>query len=321
MGKKEKCAAALCLAFALSVVVPMVCLAKEEREKVGTIELWFTSNIQAGEFGGEVDVDLRSGNCSIDSVDIVNEGDYWAGGDKPKVEIWLSADSGYYFAKSGKGAFSIHGDKVRYVSSHPENDKSDMVLTVILDKLDKDDEDLDIGGLTWDENNGIAHWEHQSMAKSYKVRLCRYNSGSSSVEDGIGTVYTVGENSFDFSGKFPRAGTYYFKVRAMDSRGNAGGWQESPYIDVTEDDLIRLGGQWKKDGRGWWYLNPDGSYTMNNWQYIRNKWYFFDGEGYMKTGWIQWGGKLYYCDDSGAMLASTVTPDGFTVGPDGARMN
>ena len=28
----------------------------------------------------------------------------------------------------------------------------------------------------------------------------------------------------------------------------------------------------------------------------------------------------YYCDPSGAMLVSTVTPDGFTVGADGARL-
>ncbi len=43
--------------------------------------------------------------------------------------------------------------------------------------------------------------------------------------------------------------------------------------------------------------------------------------GYMKTGWISWEDKLYYCDPSGAMLVSAVTPDGFTVGADGARIN
>lgn len=41
----------------------------------------------------------------------------------------------------------------------------------------------------------------------------------------------------------------------------------------------------------------------------------------MKTGWIPWGGKLYYCGDNGSMLVSTITPDGFTVGADGARIN
>ena len=38
----------------------------------------------------------------------------------------------------------------------------------------------------------------------------------------------------------------------------------------------------------------------------------------MKTGWIQWGNKRYYCDASGAMLVNTTTPDGLRVGADGA---
>ncbi len=46
-------------------------------------------------------------------------------------------------------------------------------LVVTLEKLDKDDEDLDIDGLSWDADNGIANWDHQSLAKNYKVRLCR----------------------------------------------------------------------------------------------------------------------------------------------------
>ena len=321
MGRKREWVITLGLSLAVAASISMVSLAKEEREKVGTIELSFSYDIQAGESGGDVDVTLGSGNCSVESVDIVNEKDFWVGGDKPKVEVWLSADSDYYFAKSGKSAFSFSGDKVKYVTSSTKSDKSEMVLTVTLEKLDEDDEDLDVSGLTWDEYNGIAHWDHNSLAKNYKVRLCRYGNNSTTSDDGIGTVYTVKENSFDFSGRFPRTGTYYFKVRAVDSRSNAGDWQESTYMDVTEEDLARLNGQWMQDDRGWWYVNPDVSYTKDGWQSIRGKWYFFDGEGYMKTGWIQWNDKFYYCDDSGAMLAGTVTSDGYTVGADGARLN
>ena len=97
--------------------------AKEERTPVGEIKLNFTSDIQAGEIGGNVDVSLRMGSVPLRSVDIVNEGDNWVGGDKPKVEIWLSADSDYYFKKSGKSAFSFSGDTVKYVSSSTKNDK------------------------------------------------------------------------------------------------------------------------------------------------------------------------------------------------------
>ena len=40
-----------------------------------------------------------------------------------------------------------------------------MVLVVRLDKLDEDDEDLDVSGLMWDEDNGVAHWDDMSLAK------------------------------------------------------------------------------------------------------------------------------------------------------------
>lgn len=320
MRKRGACAALAGLVLALACTVSFPAFAKEERTPVGKIRLTFTSDIQAGEIGGTVDVSLDEGECSIDSVDIINEGDNWVGGDKPKVEIWLSADSDYYFKKSGKSAFSFSGDQVKYVSSSTKSDKEEMVLVVRLDKLDEDDEDLEVSGLTWDEDNGVAHWDHLDLAKNYKVRLCR-RGGSSSNEDGIGATYTVKENSYDFSGKFPRAGTYYFKVKAVDAGNNGGKWQDSPYIEITQEDITRVNGQWLRDDKGWWYQKGDGSYIKNDWYFINYKWYYFDQEGYMKTGWITWQDKLYYCDQSGAMLVSAVTPDGFTVGADGARVN
>lgn len=293
--------------------------AKEERTPVGLISLNFESDIQAGQSDGTVDVTLEDGECSVESVEIVNEGECWLGGDRPKVKVWLSADSDYYFKKKGKSAFSFSGDEVKYVSSSTKYDKEALVLTVTLDKLDEEDEDLDVGNLQWDELNGIAHWDTQNLADNYKVRLCKSRS-SSSFEDGIGSVYTVKETSFDFSELFPKAGTYYFKVRAVDARDNAGEWQDSSVIEVTAEDLAAWKGSWNQDDRGWWYRNRDGSYTKDNWQLIGSEWYYFDGEGYMKTGWIQWQGKEYYCDESGAMMVSSTTPDGSQVGEDGARL-
>ena len=42
----------------------------------------------------------------------------------------------------------------------------------------------------------------------------------------------------------------------------------------------------------------------------------------MKTGWIDWEGKRYYCDEnSGAMLTNTTTPDGYILGSDGTLKN
>ena len=57
-------------------------------------------------------------------------------------------------------------------------------------------------------------------------------------------------------------------------------------------------GEWRLDNVGWWYLNDDGSWPSDGWQLI--------------------GGKYYYFNSSGYMLADTTTPDGYRVGADGA---
>ena len=54
------------------------------------------------------------------------------------------------------------------------------------------------------------------------------------------------------------------------------------------------------------------------WQMITNKIYYFDKNGYMKTGWIDWEGKSYYCSENGDMLTNCMTPDNYLVGEDGA---
>ncbi|WP_148510133.1 DUF5067 domain-containing protein [Hungatella hathewayi] len=57
-------------------------------------------------------------------------------------------------------------------------------------------------------------------------------------------------------------------------------------------------GEWKQDATGWWYQNDDGSYA--------------------KSGWNTIDGKSYYFGDDGYMFHDCVTPDGYTVGTDGA---
>lgn len=56
--------------------------------------------------------------------------------------------------------------------------------------------------------------------------------------------------------------------------------------------------QWCQNENGWWYSYTDGSYPVNTWKEIDGKYYYFDGNGYM--------------------LSNTITPDGYTVGSDGA---
>lgn len=55
---------------------------------------------------------------------------------------------------------------------------------------------------------------------------------------------------------------------------------------------------WVQDEIGRWYRNPDNSYPINTWKEIDGKQYYFGSDGYM--------------------LHDTITPDGYTVGSDGA---
>ena len=67
---------------------------------------------------------------------------------------------------------------------------------------------------------------------------------------------------------------------------------------------------WKLNDTGWWYRKLDGTYLIGSWKNINNKWYYFDDNGYMvKDSWVS----NYYVGSDGAMLVSTVTPDGYHV--------
>lgn len=82
--------------------------------------------------------------------------------------------------------------------------------------------------------------------------------------------------------------------------------------------MTSYAGQWSQTMYGWWYDNGNGSYTMNDWQYIDNTWYYFNQDGYMCTGWIPVNGKWYYCYGNGAMAQDSWIDGVYYVGSDGA---
>ena len=65
-----------------------------------------------------------------------------------------------------------------------------------------------------------------------------------------------------------------------------------------------LAGQWQKNAAGWWWQEDNGTYPMNTWCWL-------DGN---RDGIAE----CYYFNGYGYMLASTVTPDGYTVNENGA---
>lgn len=76
---------------------------------------------------------------------------------------------------------------------------------------------------------------------------------------------------------------------------------------------------WVLKDTKWYYLNKEGHEVKNDWIQYKNQWYYLDSTGTMVTGWTQWKGTWYYLNASnGDMAFSSVTPDGYEVGEDGA---
>ena len=187
---------------------------------------------------------------------------------------------------------------------------------------------LDVSNLTWDVDSGSASWTGAADASSYEVRL--YMNGPP-----IADARTVYGTSCNFPGAM-MSGSYTFQVRAVDEEGNRGEWETSEPWNISWADIGSMpeysyygnssGGpgdpnaaaRWVQNEKGWWYQNADQSYPASCWQQIGGKWYNFNEYGYMRTGWILWNDVWYYCGADGAMLTDAMTPDGYTVGSDGA---
>ena len=65
-----------------------------------------------------------------------------------------------------------------------------------------------------------------------------------------------------------------------------------------------MGAGWQQDATGWWWLNDDGTWPSNSWQWLDGN---LDGVA-----------ECYYFGADGCMYASTSTPDGYLVNADGA---
>lgn len=98
---------------------------------------------------------------------------------------------------------------------------------------------------------------------------------------------------------------------------------------------------WLQDSTGWTYIKDNGAKAANEWVTVDGLSYWFDASSYMAKGWrnlngtwyylrsdgsmaknywcqVPENGKWFYLGSNGAMLTNTTTPDGYTVGSDGA---
>lgn len=295
------------------------------RKKINSLSLTITASILPDTRYGEeeITVEVRSGKCSVDYYEIENVGFSWVDDDIPEITIYLNADDGYYFALTKASSVKLNG--ATYVKASKQDSSETLALTVTLPSLGEsvaDQEEVILAA------SGYAVWDEVRGAGSYEVRLYRNGVGMGA------TILTTTNIYYDFSSMMNRTGSYYVRVRPLNKLvpENKGEWAQSGVLTLDQAmvDAIKNGeaggiplrGSWEHDGLGWWYKHIDGSYTKNNWEEIKNDWYFFDETGYMNTGWIEWDGKMYYCNENtGVMMKNTTTPDGYILGDDGSRKN
>lgn len=75
-------------------------------------------------------------------------------------------------------------------------------------------------------------------------------------------------------------------------------------MTVVIPGTIAYAGTWKQDSIGWWWQEDNGSYPVNEWQWI-------DGNG-------DGTAECYCFDGRGYLYCNTTTPDGYQVNKDGA---
>ena len=82
------------------------------------------------------------------------------------------------------------------------------------------------------------------------------------------------------------------------SGGGSGGTVSvgKPMVLGADRDMPSLV-NWQRDAKGWWILNPDGSYPKSQWLWINNRWYYFNQEGYMLIGWLFYNNAWYYFEE------------------------
>ena len=78
--------------------------------------------------------------------------------------------------------------------------------------------------------------------------------------------------------------------------GGSGGSGGTPMVLGADRNLLS-NVNWQRDAKGWWILNPDGTYPKAQWLWINNRWYYFNQEGYMFTGWLFYNNAWYYFEE------------------------
>ena len=157
------------------------------------------------------------------------------------------------------------------------------------------------------ESNAItipASVTHIGTGAFYKDRMSFKGKNSiknlSSVK--LGTRYVnplFTEYTTDDSGEAPIP-SYSGSGRGGSGGGSgssgSGGSGGTPMVLGADRNLLS-NVNWQRDAKGWWILNPDGTYPKAQWLLLNNRWYYFNQEGYMLTGWLFYNNAWYYFEE------------------------
>lgn len=91
----------------------------------------------------------------------------------------------------------------------------------------------------------------------------------------------------------------------------------SSFVAFAQEGITTIGGS--DDSAILCYIDNTGVRVKNEWKQAWDNWYYFGEDGKSKQNtWAEIDGKWYYFDNFSRMLHDTTTPDGHTVGSDGA---
>lgn len=320
--KKDLRKSVMVLAFGTAFsLMPFLSSYAASKKPITSISLSIDAEIMPGtDIGAEdIEIDSRNERYSIDGYTVSNSGSIWEADMVPEIQVTLTAHENYYFKSIPKSKIGLRGDG-EVTKGTIKDSSATMVLTVQLPMSVPDIEEVQLS------NEGIATWKAVAKAGMYEVLF--YRNGTAAV-----TPVVTNTNSYNCRERFGKTNattSYSIKVRAVNVQDESkkGRWTESNSISVSREQAQNFRahpdggtGNWKQEADGRYrYERADGTCPVNTWEELSGLWYFFGEDGYMKTGWIDWEGKSYYCLDSGEMLRNADTPDGHHVGDDGAKI-
>lgn len=257
----------------LSAALPFPALAGT----IHRITLDLSSNIRAGEEGGDVEVSTDTDGCYVDRVEIMKAPSRpWQGGDEPSIQVILSLDEESLFDSDiSEDEITLKGDDGDVTSVAHGKDQLTVYIRldalkgeVVDDKLadqdslkdeamdpgesadeaerdseasdsdERDDEDDD----SYDLDVDGLEWDEDSGWAYWD--LCpdarEYEVRLYRDGDSVTSIQTTSSAEYNFSDEFTEKGDYYFRVRALGSSSNKGPWAESDEWSVSSREAREI---------------------------------------------------------------------------------